>query len=79
MKTISLRLPEPLAARLAALARKRAQTQSAVVRDLLEKSLAGEETVPPGSCLDLAADLIGCVEGPGDLSFNKKHMRGFGR
>jgi hypothetical protein len=28
---------------------------------------------------DLAGDLIGSLEGPGDLSTSPRHMRGFGR
>jgi hypothetical protein len=35
--------------------------------------------VRQGSCLALAEDLVGCVEGPGDLSHHKRHMRGYGR
>ena len=32
-----------------------------------------------GSVADLAGDIIGSVEGPGDLSTNKKHMDDYGR
>ena len=79
MKTLSLKLPESLAARLTAVARKRGQSKSAVVRAVLEDYLAASTRVAPGSCLELAADLAGCVAGPGDLSSNKKHLRGFGK
>ncbi len=79
MKTMSLRLPEDLAIRLAAVARQRGQTKSAIVRQALEEFFVGEPRVPKGSCLELVADLVGCVEGPGDLSFHKKHLRGFGK
>ncbi len=30
------------------------------------------------SALDVSRDLVGCVEGPGDLSTNPKYMEGFG-
>ncbi len=33
----------------------------------------------PGSALELAGDVVGSVEGPGDLSYNPKYMEGFGR
>jgi hypothetical protein len=35
--------------------------------------------VRPGSFLDGVEDLIGSVEGPGDLSTNPEHMAGYGR
>ena len=77
MKTLSLKVPESLYARLAAAARQRGQTRSAVVRQVLEEYLDGG--AKPGSCLELAADLLGCVKGPGDLSFNKRHLRAYGQ
>jgi hypothetical protein len=33
---------------------------------------------PGMSALDISRDLVGCVEGPGDLSTNPKYMEGFG-
>src|SRR5450756_1784350 len=42
-----------------------------VVREALERFL-NEASAHPDSCLALASDLIGCVEGPADLSHNKK-------
>ena len=79
MRTLSLKLPERLATKLGAAARKRGQTKSAVVRQILEDYLDNGDAAASGSCLDLAADLVGCVEAPGDLSFNKKHLQGFGK
>ncbi len=32
-----------------------------------------------GSCLELAGDLVGSLEGPGDLSTNKSYFKDFGR
>ena len=78
MKVFALRLPDPLAARLASLARARGRAKSVVVRDLLEQVLANCKQ-PPVSCLVLAGDLVGCLQGPGDLSVNKKYMEGFGK
>ncbi|MFB3891383.1 MAG: ribbon-helix-helix protein, CopG family [Phycisphaerae bacterium] len=31
------------------------------------------------SALDLAGDLVGCIDGPPDLSTNPKYMEGFGQ
>ena len=72
-------MPENLAAKLAAVARKRGRSKSAVIRQLLEEQLDRGLAVPADSCLELAADLVGCVEGPGDLSFNKRRLEGLGR
>ena len=79
MKNLSLKLPDVLDAKLAAAARRRGASKSAVVREALEAYVTRGGKVVPGSALDLARDLAGCLEGPGDLSYNKRHMRGFGR
>jgi hypothetical protein len=79
MTNVSLKLPEALAAKLAAAARKRGQNKSALIRELLEQSLEKSHASPQGSCLDLASDLAGCVEGPGDLSVNDRHLSGYGK
>ena len=50
-----------------------------MVRDALESYFGGRSGAAPHSVLDLAGDLVGCLEGPGDLSYNKKYMRGFGK
>jgi Arc/MetJ-type ribon-helix-helix transcriptional regulator len=81
MKTITVRLPEPLAAEIASESRSRGISKSDVVRERLER--AGQ-TVPrlPAS-LDAIADLIGSVDGlPADLSARKKwHLKttGYGK
>jgi hypothetical protein len=71
-----------LHARLDRAAKRNKQSKSSVVRDALEQFLNGGPPSPrkrPVSALDLAGDLVGCVEGPGDLSTNPKYMEGFGR
>ena len=40
--------------------------------------LSNEDGEPAVSVLALAQKVIGCVEGPGDLSTNKKYMEGYG-
>ena len=78
MKIVSLKLPAPLSAKLDRAAKKRGQTRSAILRAALDQFLSGESAVPPGSLLEAAGPWIGCVEGPGDLSTNPKHLEGFG-
>jgi metal-responsive CopG/Arc/MetJ family transcriptional regulator len=78
MPTVSLKMPEELAARLAAAARRRGMTRSALVRDALESYLRRVGTAN-GSAADLARGLVGLLEGPRELSEQSKHMKGFGR
>jgi predicted DNA-binding protein len=78
MRTVSLKLPDEIDARLEARARELGQTKSAITREALKRFLASEPTTAV-SCLDLVQDLVGVARGPGDLASNKKHMRGYGR
>ena len=60
-------------------AKQHGQTRSALVRAALEQFLDGAQAAKrPVSALELAGDLVGCCEGPGDLSTNPKYMEGFG-
>ena len=79
MKTLSLKLPSALDAQIAATAKRRGVSKSALVREALECFLANGRVVKRKSALDLLGDLCGCIEGPGDLSTNPEHMRGYGR
>ena len=79
MKTISLKLPAGLHAKLERAAKLRKQSKSEVVRTALEQLLNGERAVPAGSLLEAIRPWIGCVEGPGDLSTNPKYMEDFGK
>jgi Arc/MetJ-type ribon-helix-helix transcriptional regulator len=76
--TISLKLPDELHARLDELARRTRKSKSEVAREALTRYLEGGASSGV-SCLDLVRDLVGTARGPGDLSRNKKHMRGYGR
>lgn len=77
MSIISLKIPERLAAQLEEEALRRGDTKSGIVRDALAlyfaSAPASRRTIG-----ELAGDLVGCFEGPGDLSTNKKYMEGFG-
>ena len=79
MRSITVKLPEPLAARLRVAVRKRGSTQSAVVREALDAHLSRSPASGAGSGLDLVRDLVGSVAGPPDLSTNRGHLRRYGR
>ena len=76
MKTISLKLPEPLANWLAKRAKELGRAQSDLVRQALEEQREGKGAV---SCHELMKDLAGSFSGPSDLSTNPKHMQDFGK
>ena len=74
MKTLTVRLPEPLVADIEAESRGRKISKSDVVRERLELAPRGRRR--PAS-LHAIADLIGSVDGlPADLASRKKaHLR----
>jgi Arc/MetJ-type ribon-helix-helix transcriptional regulator len=72
MKTLTVRLPEPLVAEIEAESRGRRISKSDVVRERLQRR-TGRGRRPPAP-FDAIADLVGSVEGlPADLSARKKH------
>ena len=75
MKMLSLKLPGTLSVKLERAAKQRGQSKSDVVRAALEQFLERER---PISALELAGDVVGSGNGPGDLSTNSKYMNGFG-
>jgi len=79
MKTIVVRLPDPLAAEIDAEARERRVSKSDIVRERLENGTARKKS----SGLESIADLIGSIDGlPADLSARKKHylrVTGYGQ
>jgi predicted transcriptional regulator len=80
MKTLTVKLPANLNARLSRAAKQRGATKSDVVREALETLLNGSSRDQlSGSALKLAGDLAGCIEGPGDLSTNPRYMDGLGK
>jgi hypothetical protein len=76
MKSVSVKLPTPLAAWLTQKARELRRSKSALVRQALEQQ---RRQPGKGTCLDLMEDVCGTVRGPRDLSTNPKHLRGFGQ
>ena len=80
MRVLSVKVPEELERKLAAVVRKRGGRKSAVVRQALERYLDDAGEVRRGSFLELAGDLAGCVtDAPADLSSNPRHLAGFGK
>lgn len=81
MKTITVRLPEPLAAEIEAESRQRKISKSDVVRERLQSAAQSKRT--KAQPLKAIADLIGSVDGlPADLSTRKKWYlkeTGYGR
>ena len=81
VKTLTVRLPEPLAAAIDAEARGRGISKSDVVRERLERAASAARE--PGAAPYDIADLIGSVDGlPADLGVHKKrYLRttGYGR
>jgi predicted transcriptional regulator len=79
MKNVSLKLPDHLNARLERLAMQRGAAKSDILREALESYLADGTSGRQLSIAELAADLVGSIEGPPDLATNPKYMRGFGK
>ena len=80
MRTISLKLPDSLLARLEKESRLRRTNKSALVRTALERELSPKKAKRKPSCFDLARDLAGSIKGlPKDIATNPKYMEGFGK
>ncbi len=79
MKTLTVKVPEDLELKLAAIAAKRGESKSTLVRTAIESMVNINDAITPHSCLDLAKDLVGSVEGLSDLSYNKKHLKEYGQ
>lgn len=81
MKTLTVRLPEPLVADIEAESRVRKASKSDVVRERLETAPSQR---PKSSTLEAIADLAGSVKDnlPADLSARTKHylrIKGYGQ
>ena len=80
MKTLTVRLPDPLVADIEAESRGRNISKSDVVRERLERRPRRRRRM---ASIQAIADLIGSVDGlPADLSANKKkylHATGYGQ
>ena len=79
MKTISLKLPAPLANWLAKRANELGRSRSDLVRQALEEQRQRKNSSSEKSCAELMAEFGGFFRGPRDLSTNPKYMRDFGK
>ena len=76
VKTITVKLPEALASWLSRRARELGRSQSELVREAIEHARNGAGV---GTCHDLLVDSCGVIDGPADLSTNRKHFADFGK
>ena len=82
MTTLTLKIPESMAAELAAKAKRLSTSKSAIARNALDQYLHDPSSGEGQSAYDVAKALgfLGCIkDGPVDLATNKKYMEGFGR
>ncbi len=83
MSTLTIELPDDLAARLEAASAQAHIPPSQFARAALEKALPAYASDWPAdgpSLYERMKDAIGCIStGIGDLSTNPKHMEGYGR
>lgn len=78
MTTITVKMPEQLSERLRQQALASGVNCSEFIRQAVEKLLSTRSRPAGGTCLSLASDLAGCLEGARDLATNPAHMEGFG-
>lgn len=78
MTTVSLKLPDALAAELAAAAAKRRVSKAKLARELLSASLAPARPAP--SAYEVMQAACGVVtDAPRDLAASKRHLADYGR
>jgi predicted transcriptional regulator len=75
MRTVSFKLPPQLDDALDELARKRKSSRSELVREAIRALAKGKRR----SVTAAVDELAGAVEGPVDLSTNRKHLAGYGK
>ncbi len=83
MTTLTVKLPKILDEKLAAAAKLRRASKTAIVRQAVENYLTAlpepDLSIPAPTVGELVGHLAGCLDdGPSDLSTNKKYMEGFG-
>jgi predicted transcriptional regulator len=78
MTTLTVKVPDEVAAKLKAVATRRRISKSQIVRDALVKELKSSPT--KANLYDIMKEGIGCFDsGVTDLATNPKHMKGFGK
>ena len=81
MSTLTIELPDELAARLAAASERKCVSPANIVREALETTLLKEDESQGGRSLyERMKDGIGCIDsGMTDLASNPRHMAGYGQ
>ena len=80
MATITCKIPKALDAELEAVAEKRGVSKSVVLREALAANLHQQRAAANVSAFDVMREACGVVKGgPKDRSWNKKHMKDYGR
>lgn len=79
MKSLSVKLPEPLAHWLADRSKKLGRTQSDLVRQVLEEQRSAAYSKKGKSCGARMEELGGFFAGPSDLSTHPKYLKGLGK
>ena len=78
MPTVTVKMTPAQHARLKREAKQRRTSQSAVLREAFEHLSEAKQDPLKGSFVERAGHLIGCLDGPGDLSELSKEMKGYG-
>jgi hypothetical protein len=78
--TITFKVSSQTGTHLKEAATRMRVSTSKYVRDLVESDLRRRKKKPFKSAYDVMMELgvVGCFEGPGDLSTNPKYMEGYG-
>jgi Arc/MetJ-type ribon-helix-helix transcriptional regulator len=80
MDTLTIKIPEDLAAAIEKAVQRTHLTKSELVRRALVAYTARQTGGQFVSALEQAGDLVGCFKGgPRDLASNPRHMEGFGK
>ncbi len=79
MKTVTLKISDDMSTRLSLLARQGGTNRSEIIRKALQEYLSREQQGVAGSFFEMAEDIVGCVDGPPDLSRNKARLAGYGK
>ncbi|MFL5321593.1 MAG: CopG family transcriptional regulator [Myxococcaceae bacterium] len=75
LKTMTIKLPLTLSAKVARLARKQRTSQSEIVREALAAYRGNERP----SFTEAAAQFCGAARGPGDLTTNPRYFDDYGK
>lgn len=74
-QTLTIRIDEQTARQLDLASRATRKSKGELIREALRERFARR----PSTALDALGKFVGVMEGPPDLSSNKKYLSGFGR